>query len=132
MTETVAPARSSLLTAYRVLAAVSVVLVLVLATMAGRSNRLFGTWDIEVHGWVGNLLFTIAVVMVVLALLTRVRGVVLGHAIGFAALCFAQVGLGYVGRETLEAAAWHIPNGVLIMGVAVAHLSLLLPRRPPS
>jgi hypothetical protein len=29
----------------------------------------------------------------------------------------------------LEAAAWHIPNGVLIMGVAVAHLSLLLPGR---
>ena len=29
---------------------------------------------------------------------------------------FAQTGLGYVGRETAEAAAWHVPLGVAIFG----------------
>ena len=67
--------------------------------------------------------------MVVLSFLTQTRGVVVGHAVAFAALCFAQIGLGYVGRETAEAAAWHIPNGVLLMGLAVAHLTLILPGR---
>lgn len=123
------PARTGLLLTYRLLAGLTVVLLLVMATIAGQSTRMFGTWDIEVHGILGNVVFTIAVVMVVLAFLTQTRGVVVGHAVAFAALCFAQVGLGYVGRDTLEAAAWHIPNGVLLMGIAVAHLSLILPGR---
>lgn len=131
VTDTAPPAaaRRGLLTAYRILAVLSAVLVLVLAVIAGRSNAMFGTWDIEVHGMIGNVVFTFAVVMVVLSFLTQTRGVVVGHAVAFAALTFAQVGLGYVGRETLEAAAWHIPNGVLLMGLAVAHLSLILPGR---
>ncbi len=33
-------------------------------------------------------------------------------------LLFAQVGLSYLGRSSTEAAAWHIPNGVLAFGVA--------------
>ena len=123
------PTRRGLLLAYRVLAGLSAFLVLVLAVIAGRSDRLFGTWDIEIHGIVGNVVFTLAVVMVVLSFLTQTRGVVVGHAVAFAALTFAQVGLGYVGRETVEAAAWHIPNGVLLMGLAVAHLTLILPGR---
>jgi hypothetical protein len=124
--------RSGLLTTYRVLTVVSAVMVLVMAAIAGHSVRMFGSGDIEVHGYLGELLFALSVVMVVLSFLTQTRGVVVGHAVAFAALCFAQVGLGFVGRETLEAAAWHIPNGVLIMGVAVAHLSLVLPGRTPT
>jgi hypothetical protein len=121
--------RSGLLTAYRVLAALSVVVVLVMAALAGHSTRLFGSGDIEVHGFLGELLFAVSVVMVVLSFMTQTRGLVVGFAVAFAALCFAQVGLGFVGRDTIEAAAWHIPNGVLIMGVAVGHLFLLLPAR---
>ncbi len=94
---------------------------------AGRHVRLGA--GIELHGFLGKLLFAIAVVMVVLSFMTQTRGVVVGHAVAFAALCFAQIGLGFVGRETIEAAAWHIPNGVLLMGLAVAHLSLVLPGR---
>jgi len=127
-----AASRSGLLLTYRILAGLSVVLVLILAVLAGRSSRLFGTGNIEVHGFIGELLFAVAVVMVVLSFMTQTRGVVVGHAVAFAALCFAQIGLGFVGRDTLEAAAWHIPNGVLLMGLAVAHLTLILPERSPS
>ena len=122
-----APVRSGLLVAYRVLAGLSALLVLVMAALAGRHLSLGA--GIELHGVLGNIVFTFAVVMVVLSFVTQTRGVVVGHAVAFAALCFAQVGLGYVGRETAEAAAWHIPNGVLLMGLAVAHLSLILPGR---
>ena len=104
-------------------------LVLVRPPSPGATSSLGA--GIEVHGILGNIVFTLAVVMVVLSFLTQTRGVVVGHAVAFAALCFAQIGLGYVGRETAEAAAWHIPNGVLLMGLAVAHLSLILPGRTP-
>jgi hypothetical protein len=129
MTAANASDRSGLLATYRVLAAVSVVVVLVMAALAGHSARLFGSGDIEVHGFLGELLFAMSLVMVVLSFMTQTRGLVVGFAVAFAALCFAQVGLGFVGRDTIEAAAWHIPNGVLIMGVAVGHLFLILPTR---
>jgi hypothetical protein len=130
VTDASAPARPGLLTTYRWLTIVSAVLVVVMAALAGHSNRLFGSGDIEVHGYLGELLFALSVIMVVLSFMTQSKGVVVGHAVAFAVLCFAQVGLGFVGRDTIEAAAWHIPNGVLIMGVAVAHLSFVL--RPPA
>ena len=129
MPDTTTPDRSGLLTTYRVLAGLSAVLVVVMAALAGHSTRLFGSGDIDVHGYLGELLFGVSVVMVVLSFMTQTRGLVVGHAVAFAALCFAQVGLGFVGRETIEAAAWHIPNGVLIMGVAASHLALILPGR---
>lgn len=132
MTDVRTSNRSGLLTTYRWLAGLSAAVIVAMAYLAGHSDRLFGTGDIALHGYLGELLFAVAVVMVVLAFLTRRSAVVLGHAVAFAALCFAQVGLGFVGRDTLEAAAWHIPNGVLLMGVAVAHLSLLLPGRSPA
>jgi hypothetical protein len=37
----------------------------------------------------------------------------------------AQIGLGYSGRETLEAAAWHVPMGVTIFGLAVYQMTLI-------
>ncbi len=36
-----------------------------------------------------------------------------------ALLLTTQIGLGYAGRTSLNAAAWHIPNGVLSFGIAV-------------
>lgn len=132
MTDPNPASRSGLLTTYRVLAGLSVVLVFVMAVLAGHSTRLFGSGDIGVHGIIGEAVFAFAVVMVVLAFMTQTRGVVVGVAVAFAALCFAQVGLGFVGRDTLGAAAWHIPNGVLLMGLAVAQLFLILPERAPA
>lgn len=109
---------STLLRFQRVVAAAMAVLVLVLAVIAGRSSRLFGTWDIEVHGWIGNAVFVLALANVGLALASRTSRSAIGVAGAIAILTFAQVGLGYVGREQLDAAAWHVPNGVLLMALA--------------
>jgi len=36
-----------------------------------------------------------------------------------------RIGLGYSVRDSSEAGAWHVPNGVLIFGLSVFLLSLL-------
>lgn len=108
--------REKLLSAQRTLAAVIAVGILVMATIAGRS--IFGPWDIEVHGYVGNGLFVLAVANLALAIYRRPGTAELTVAALIGMLTFAQVGLGYVGREQLEAAAWHIPNGVLLMALS--------------
>jgi hypothetical protein len=108
--------REPLLRAHRNLAAVIAGLILVMAAIAGRS--IFGPWDIEVHGWVGNGVFVLAVVSFALAIYRRPSTAELTVAALIGMLTFGQVGLGYVGREQLEAAAWHIPNGVLLMALS--------------
>jgi len=64
----------------------------------------------------------------VLTVMRRGDGVAFAIAVALMALSFAQVGLGYVGRETTAAAAWHVPVGVTIFGLACFQLSEL--RRP--
>ena len=54
---------------------------------------------------------------------------VVGQA-DLAAEPLAQVGLGYVGRETSQAAAWHVPTGVAIFGLACYQLADLRGARP--
>lgn len=108
--------RQLLLRAQRALAGVIAVLVLVLATIAGRAY--WGPWDIEVHGYVGNGLFVLAVVNLALAIYRRPSTAELTVAALIGMLTFAQVGLGYVGREEVEAVRWHIPNGVLLMALS--------------
>lgn len=88
--------------------------VLVLALLAGRFLFL-GDTVIELHGYLGSGLFVIAIATVALTLAARLDGLSFGLAVAILALTFAQIGLGYVGRETPDAAAWHIPNGVLLM-----------------
>lgn len=117
----------SLLGAQRTLAAVIAVLILVMAALAGRS--IFGPWDIEVHGYVGNGLFVLAVANLALAIYRRPATSELTLAALIGMLTFAQVGLGYVGREQLEAAAWHIPNGVLLMALSTYQWATLQARR---
>ena len=124
--------RQRLAGAQRTLAAVMAVLVLVLALMAGRSQRLFGTWDIVVHGYVGNGLFVLAVANLALAIYRRPSTSQLTVAALIGMLTFAQVGLGYVGREQLEAAAWHIPNGVLLMALSTYQWATLQARPATS
>lgn len=103
-------------------------LVFVQAVIAGRSNRLFGTWDIVTHGYVGNLAFLVAAVGLVLALIGRQRRQVVS-GLALVVLIVAQIGLGYVGRTNVEAAVWHIPNGVAIFGLAVYNVGLYERRR---
>ena len=107
---------SSLLRTRKALAGLVAGLILVLAVMAGRG--LFDTWGFDVHGYVGNGVFALLVVNAVLAVVDRAPRSAVALSVVLVALSFAQVGLGYVGRETLEAAAWHVPNGVLLMALS--------------
>jgi hypothetical protein len=97
-----------------------------MAAIAG--NHLFGSWDIEVHGWIGNGVFVLAVAGLALAIARRAPTDELTLAAAVGLLTFGQVGLGYVGRDTLEAAAWHVPNGVLLMALSTYQLAVLQQR----
>ena len=108
--------------AYRLTGYVLAVAVLLQAVVAGRS--LFGDWDIEVHGWMGNGSFVLGLVLVALTIRCRTGRPAVLTAIALAAALFAQVGLGYAGRSALSAAAWHVPLGVLIFGLAIFNVTL--------
>lgn len=114
---------ASLRRGQRALATVIAALVLLQGVSAGRA--VYGPWDIEVHGWIGNGLFVLVVANLALAIVRRAPNDELTVAALLGGLTFAQVGLGYVGRAELEAAAWHIPNGVLLMALATYQLALL-------
>ncbi|MGH9036204.1 MAG: hypothetical protein ACRD0O_10595 [Acidimicrobiia bacterium] len=98
------------------------VLILVQAFLAGRA--LFGGWSITVHGVVGNITFAIALATLVLAWRARQQPATAVAAV-LVVLLTAQIGLGYSGRETLEAAAWHVPLGVTIFGLAVYQMTVI-------
>lgn len=108
--------------AYLPLAAIVAVLILVQAVLAGRA--LFGSWSIRIHEGAGNATFALSALLVAAVALGRAGR----HAIVVAAMLVgvltAQTGLGYAGRSSSEAAAWHIPNGVLAAGLAAHQLSL--------
>lgn len=126
--------QSTLLKVYRALTGLLALLVLVQAGMAGHSNVLFGDIDIVLHGVVGNISYLVAVGALVVAIIARADKVAIGVAAVIVVAMTGQIGLGYVGRSTLEAAAWHIPLGVAIFGLAVLQVSqaLSLGRARPS
>lgn len=113
---------------HRVVVSALPAIVLVQAALAGQ--HLFEGAGITLHGILGNVTFALAVVGVVLAVVRRSDGPAFFVAVALLALAFAQVGLGYVGRETSQAAAWHIPTGVAIFGLACYQLADLRGARP--
>ena len=115
--------RSKLLNGYRALAGLLAVLVLVQAWMAGHSDQLFGDLDITIHGIVGNVSYLIAVGALVLTIVARANKATVAVAAAIVVLMTLQIGLGYSGRDSADAAAWHIPNGVAIFGLAVYQVS---------
>lgn len=115
--------------AHRIVAACIAASVLLLAVLAGRYLSL-GDRVIELHGWIGNGVFVLALANLALALATRPDdGPALAVAGLIALLTFTQVGLGYVGRDTADAAAIHVPNGVLLMGLSAYQFAELRARR---
>lgn len=118
-----APGRRPLVNASRAAAHVLPVLVLVQAFIAGRSDRLFGSWSIAAHEALGNVVFLVAVLGLVLAVLAGQGRACIVLAVALLVLVAAQIGLGYAGRSSAEAAAWHIPNGVAIFGLAVYNVT---------
>lgn len=116
--------RTKLLNGYRALAGLLAVLVLVQAWMAGHSSVLgFGDLDIVAHGIVGNVSYLIAVGALVLTIVARANKATVGVAAAVVVLMTVQIGLGYSGRDSTDAAAWHVPNGVAIFGLAVYQVS---------
>lgn len=108
--------------AVRLLAHILPALILIQAFIAGR--YLFGGWSITMHGVVGNITFLFTLATLVLAWRTGQRAATVVAAV-LVALITAQIGLGYSGREAAEAAAWHVPLGVTIFGLAVYQLTLI-------
>lgn len=118
-----APAsQAGLVLAERILAHVVALMVLIQAAMAGHSTRLFGGINIELHGALGNATFTLIVVELVLAFVIKAGTARLAVLGGLTALTVAQIGLGYMGRSSLDAAGWHVPLGVLIFGLATYNI----------
>lgn len=116
--------RTKLLNGYRALAGLLAILVLVQAWMAGNSQTLgYGDQDIVTHGIVGNISYLVAVAALVLTLVARANKAAVGVAVAIVVLMTIQIGLGYTGRDSNTAAAWHIPNGVAIFGLAVYQVS---------
>lgn len=111
------PSTSTITRARRICAAVIAATVFLLAFLAGRFLFL-GDLIIETHGYIGNTVFVVALVNLGLGLADRADGREMAVAGLIALLTFSQIGLGYVGRDTADAAALHIPNGVLLMGLA--------------
>lgn len=121
--------RPGALRALRGLAMLFGLLVLLQAALAGR-GLYFNHHLIDIHGYVANFIFLVVIVQVALAFLAGIRGprrsMVIGVNVLLLLLVLAQIGLGYSGRdEGHTAASIHIPNGVLIFGLAVFNISLV-------
>lgn len=115
---------------HQLLATVVAALVLLQAVLAGQSSRLFGTIGIGIHGTVANVTFMLALANLAVGWRARLTRPQLGVLAALFATIFVQTGLGYAGRRSLDAAAWHIPTGVAIFGLAVTSLTLSLVNRP--
>ena len=124
------PAGNGQLTALRWISAIISGLIVTTALVVGQG--FFGGTArlITDHGSLGNLIFALASVQLVLAFLGYQRGVVgRKHLLlnGFLIiLLFAQIGLGYSGSRSGASGAlvWHLPVGVLAMGAGTLNASL--------
>jgi hypothetical protein len=115
--------RSGLLTATKVVAVLFAALVLLQAFIAGRG--WFKDFDlIDTHGQIGQGVFLVAVVQSALAFLVfgarRLPAIVSAVLLVLTGL---QLALGFASEDSSTAASLHIPNGVLIFGLATVFAS---------
>ena len=103
-------------------AAATALLILVLAQAVIAGQSLFATWDIRVHGWLGNGSFLLSVVGAGLAVAARSSRSSLVMAAAMPIVMVGQIGLGYAGRTALPAASWHVPLGVTTFGLALVNV----------
>lgn len=115
---------------YRILTTITPALVLLQAALAGQGWFEGDADFIRVHEVVANLFVLVVVAQVVMTVAVGIRGPLLRQLVLtnglLLLLTLVQMGLGYLGRETNQAAAWHVPNGVLLFGLAVAIATLAL------
>ena len=95
-------------------------LVLVQAALAGAFISGEDVDAVDVHEMVGNLLFMVVAVQLVLAFMVRgnSRFNLWAWVIVLLMLVIAQTGLGYLGRDDSLPIAIHVPLGVMIFGLA--------------
>jgi hypothetical protein len=120
--------RPALLQALRFIAPLVPLAVFIQAIFAGQG--LFEDTDLlDIHGGLGNLTLLLAVIQAVLILLAgfrgRARAALVGMSLLLVALIVVQLGLGYSGRDGGQAAAIHVPTGLLIFGLAIGTTTLL-------
>ena len=128
-TEQVA-ARPGLVQALRIIAPLLTLVVLVQAVFAGR-GLFINSDNIDIHGGLGMVTALFVIVQTVLVFLAgfrgRTRAALLGHSLALLVLVMIQFVLGNSGRENGgQAAALHVPNGVLIFGLTASNLSYML------
>jgi hypothetical protein len=119
---TPAATRPSLVQALRFVAPLVPLLILIQAFFAGRG--LFLDNDlIDVHGGLGNVTLLLVIVQAALVLFAGLRGStripLIAISLLLVVLVFVQLALGYSGRDGGQAAAWHVPNGVLLFGLSL-------------
>ncbi|HUF54753.1 MAG TPA: hypothetical protein VMR52_13460 [Dehalococcoidia bacterium] len=113
---------------FQAVAGIVALLVFVQAILAGQFLT-GGENLVDIHEIVGNVIFLGAAVQLALAYLTRdfwrYRMVI--WSVVILALVVSQIGLGYVGREELDARAIHVPLGVFLFSLTsiVAMLSAM-------
>lgn len=114
------PSNPTFIRAYRIVALITLALVLVQAALAGRGVYIDSDW-FDVHEVVANVISVVAIVQVLLVFRAGFTSML--HLPRWTSLLVvlivAQTGLGYVGRDEPDAAAIHIPMGVLIFGLAM-------------
>lgn len=112
------------MTALRWVSIVLSALVVITALVIGEGFFGGRAQFIEDHGYLGNVIFIFAVAQIALAFLQYQKGVVSRNQLILSGLLilliFAQIGLGYSGSRSgaANALVWHLPVGVLIMGVS--------------
>lgn len=99
-----------------VLAILILVGVLVQAVLAGQHIALGD--DISLHGIIGNAVFGLQIVLIVILVMRKASTASLRAAGVFVILLVAQIGLGYASRGSHDLVAIHIPLGVALFGVA--------------
>jgi len=84
---------------------------------------------VTAHEMLGNVFFLVAIAQVALAFFAMQRGMARRNLLIVSVLILAgvvaQLGLGYAGRESADAMAWHLPNGVLLMGLCTASVVMV-------
>jgi len=118
-----------MLTGYRWLTLVTMLGMLVQAVLGSQGSFYGGHRGLLTgHAQVGNLFFLLVIVQAFLAFRLMTAKVtpswILILNVVQVILVVAQIGLGYSTRDNIELTAWHIPNGVLLMGTCTALAAL--------
>jgi hypothetical protein len=127
--------RAGAYTWLRIMSLLTLLLVLIQAALAGRGLMFGGSW-IDIHGGVANLTGLVVLAQLILTFVAGLGGrfktpLIVTNVLLFV-LVFVQFGLGYGGRDNATAASLHVPNGVLIFGVATVAACLTWIKSPAA